>query len=158
MADVVLNDAEISNLIRERKEFPTNYESLFQTKAKRGHKEQELTSRKDDGSLFKIMLRQSRQNILDFSVILGYVPPNSTQIFRLRRYNGKSHEHTNKIEKEVFDDFHIHMATERYQQAGFKEDKYAQVTDAYSEIHGAMDCLIEDCNIVLPGSNQLRLL
>lgn len=34
MADIILNDMEISNLIKERKEFPLNYEILFQTKDK----------------------------------------------------------------------------------------------------------------------------
>lgn len=34
MADIILNDMEISNLIKERKEFPRNHEILFQTKDK----------------------------------------------------------------------------------------------------------------------------
>ena len=42
MADIILNDVEISNLIQEQKEFPPNYETLFQTKDKKGHKEQEI--------------------------------------------------------------------------------------------------------------------
>jgi hypothetical protein len=42
-----------------------------------------------------LVLRQSILNPLDFSIILAYRPPKSNQLFRLQRYNGKSHEHTN---------------------------------------------------------------
>jgi hypothetical protein len=44
----------------------------------------------------------------------------------LRRHNGKSHEHTNQIEAGAFYDFHIHRATERYQELGMREDAYAE--------------------------------
>lgn len=103
----ILTDSEVLQLIQEEKIFPKEYNSLFQMKEKKGHREQELTLKRIDGSLFKIILRQSRINILDFSVILGYMPPKSNIMFRLRRYNGKSHEHTNVIEKAVFYDFHM---------------------------------------------------
>ena len=52
-------------------------------------------------------------------------------LFRLRRYNGRSHQHTNKIEEITFYDFHIHTATERYQDAGYAEEHFAEVTDRY---------------------------
>lgn len=120
MTDIILNNVEISNLIQERKEFPPNYEILFQTKDKKGHKEQEITLPRSDGSQFKVIVRQNRINLLDFSLILGYMPPKTTALIRLRRYNGKSHQHTNKIERETFYDFHIHQTTERYQAAGFE--------------------------------------
>jgi len=55
---------------------------------------------------------------LDFSIILAYCPEASNQLFRLRRYNGKSHEHTNTIEADKFYNYHIHTATERYQELG----------------------------------------
>ncbi len=158
MADIVLNDKEISDLVQESKKFPTNYESLFQTREKKGHKEQELTLQRSNGSQFKVILRQNRINPLDFSLILGYVPPKTTALFRLQRYNGKSHQHTNKIERETFYNFHIHQATERYQAAGFDEDGFAVVSSEYADIHGALDCFIKDCSIVLPLNSQLKLL
>lgn len=154
---VVLNDQEIMQLIQEKKSLPQIYNELFQMKEKKGHKERDLILKRDDGSLFKIIVRQNTINVLDFSIILGYIPSGSNEVFRLRRYNGKSHEHTNTIEKESFYDFHIHTATQRYQEAGLKEDKYAQVTAAYSDIYSAMDCFVKDCNIALADSNQLRL-
>ena len=157
MADIILNDAEISNLIKEQKEFPPNYEALFQTKDKKGPREQEIILPRSDGSRFKVILRQNQINQLDFSLILGYIPPKTTALIRLRRYNGKSHQHTNKIEKETFYDFHIHQATERYQAAGFEEDGYAVVSKDYVDIQSALDCLVKDCSIIPPDNRQLKM-
>ena len=78
-------------------------------------------------------------------------------MLRLRRYNGKSHEHTNKIESETFYDFHIHSATERYQDLGMREDSFALPTDRYSNIEEAVDYLFEDCNFKAPEGQQGKL-
>lgn len=104
-----------------------------------------------------MILRQSTFNTLDFSVILGYQLPKSTQLFRLRRYNGRSHEHTNKIEGVTFYDFHIHQATERYQDIGLDEDTFAEATSRYQDMSGALQCLLADCAFEEPPSNQPRL-
>ena len=59
---------------------------------------------------------------------------------------------TRDIEKEIFYDFHIHTATERYQVLeNKKEDKYAEVTDRYGDFSGALDCLIEDAGFPPPA-------
>ena len=71
-------------------------------------------------------------------------------MFRLRRYNGRSHEHTNQIENDTFYDFHIHLATERYQELGAREDAYARPTDRYGTFRGALDCLFTDANFSVP--------
>lgn len=154
---MIFNDNEILQLIQEQKPFPKEYRSLFQMKEKKGHREQELTIKRNDGSLFKVILRLNRINVLDFSVILGYTPSKSNLLFRLKRYNGKSHEHTNSIEKVAFYNFHIHLATLRYQEAGLREDGYAEPSGAYVDIYSAMDCLIKDCNIILPDDKQPKL-
>lgn len=154
---IILNDHEILQLIQEKKTLPAEWKNIFQMKDKKGHKEQEITVKRNDESLFKIILRQSRINILDFSLILGYLAPRRKILFRLRRYNGKSHEHTNKIEGNSFYDFHIHTATERYQDAGFDEDGYAEISKSYSDIHSALECFRTDCNIVLPNKSQFSL-
>lgn len=90
-----LSEAEISRLLAERKSLPPDYRERIQTKPKHGHKERELDVTGADGSEFRLIFRQSEFNPLDFSVILAYRPPKKNQLFRLRRYNGKSHEHTN---------------------------------------------------------------
>jgi hypothetical protein len=95
--------------------------------------------------------------MLDFSVILGYKPPHVHSVFRLRRYNGKSHRHTNALEKEMpFYGFHVHTATERYQRPGFREDHFAVLTNRYSDFQGAILCLLEDYGF-LPPIEELSL-
>lgn len=155
--DYFLSDSEIEALIREEKKVSYGVNDFFKLKQKKGHKEHELTIARTDGSMFKIIIRVSAENPLDFSAILGFVPSNRTDVFLLRRYNGKSHEHSNRIEnEEPFYDFHIHTATEKYQREGPRAEYYAQVTDRYSDIHGAVNCLIQDCNVVL-GNKQITI-
>ena len=91
----ILSDKDIERLIMEKKPLPDNYKTKIMVKPKRGHKERELDVNGEDGNEFRLILRQSLFNTLDFSVILAYRPPQSNIIFRLRRYNGKSHKHTN---------------------------------------------------------------
>ena len=110
------------------------------------------------GSEFQIIVRQSIINALDFSIILAYSIPKSSVLFRLRRYNGRSHEHTNRVEGITFYDFHIHTATERYQEAGYTEEHYAEPTDRYADLSGAIQCLIQDCAFELPPGTQGSLL
>jgi hypothetical protein len=152
------SDQEIEELIRERKPLPQDCLSLIQFKPKLGHKEYDLNVRGDNGSDFRLILRQSRSNRLNFSVILGIIPVNTNQLFRLRRYNGKHSQHTNRIEKNKFYDFHIHLATERYQQIGVKEDEYAEPTDRFADFHTALQCMLDDCNFDVPEDPQLSFL
>ena len=153
-----LSEVDIRRLMIERKPLPPDFRDRIQVKPKRGHKERELDITGADGSEFRLILRQSTLNPLDFSVILAYRMPESNQLFRLRRYNGRSHEHTNTLEGETFFAFHIHMATERYQdQSGLREDAFAVPTDRFADLHGALRCLQEDCGLVLPASSQPSL-
>lgn len=141
---IVLTDEEIAALLAERKPLPPDYQTRIQTKLKRGHKERELEIKGDAGNDFRLVVRQSASNPFDFSVILIYCPLGTNQTFRLRRCNGRSHEHTNVLERVTFYDFHIHMATERYQELGTKEDSYAEPTDRFSDLGGAVDCPLAD--------------
>src|SRR5690349_10618777 len=128
-----LTDSEIHALLQEPKQLPRHYERLFGLRmSRRGHTEAQLDLTTDGGNRYRILLRQNKLNPLDFSAILGYYLPRTKKLFRLRRCNGKSHEHTNSIEGETFYDFHIHIATERYQMIGAEEDKYAMRTDRYT--------------------------
>jgi len=153
---VRFTDDQIEKLLRERKPLPSDYRVRLQLKPKRGHKERELVIKGETGSEFRIVLRQSDSNPLDFSVILMYGLPNSYQFFRLRRYNG-SHEHTNRLEGESFDDFHVHSATERYQDSGLREDAFALPSDRFADIQGALECMLRDCNFNVPGRSQVEL-
>lgn len=152
-----LTDEEIAVLINEPKPLPSNFRARLRTRPKRGHSEQDLDVTGENGGQFRLILRQSLLNTLDFSVILGVRPSDTSQIFRLRRYNGKSHEHTNALEAETFYDFHIHLATERYQELGIREDSYAVPTDRYADFEGALTSMIADCGFVLPVDPQTSL-
>jgi hypothetical protein len=143
---VRLTDEEIARLLAVKKPLPADFRRLLQLKPKRGHDERELETRSDDGSEFHLILRQSRLNRLDFSVILAYRLPGSTELFRLRRYNGKHGEHTNRLENgQSFYDFHVHLATARYQELGMAEDTFAEPTDRYSDLDSALQCMLEEC-------------
>jgi hypothetical protein len=117
-----LSDETIHQLLVEAKPLPPDFLERLQVKPKHGHKESEMDVTGNGGSEFQVILRQSNFNPLDFSIILAYRPPKTNQLFRLRRYNGKSHEHRNMIEGNTFYDFHVHTATQRYQEAGLRED------------------------------------
>ena len=150
------SDSEIAALVRERKPLPLDWRNRIRLRSrpKMGHNERDLKVTGNNGTEFRVILRQNRINPLDFSIILMVCAPQSNQLFRLQRYNGKSHEHTNQIERNTFYDFHIHMATERYQKIGTREDAYAEPTDRYGDFHGALRCLIEDTNLDIPPDAQ----
>ena len=151
------SDDEIARMIREKKLLSANYRSRLQLRAKRGHKERELDVPGENGTQYRVILRQSDFNVLDFSIILAVDLPDLNQLFRLLRYNGKSHEHTNQFEGETFYDFHIHRATERYQESGACEDAFAEVTDRYADFHSALRCMLEDCGFEAPDNAQPSL-
>ena len=125
--DLFLNDNQIDDLIAEEKRTKLVVRDIWNLKTRGVQKENDFTINRLDGSQFKIILRQNALNVLDFSAILGYIPKESNQVFKLRRYNGKSHQHSNRIEKQMFYDFHIHKATERYQSSGMKEESFAEL-------------------------------
>ena len=157
--DVFFSDKQIQELINMNKQMTVDPDSLFiGMKEKRGHKSAEHEIPQSDGSAFVIKVRISCENPLDFSVILGYTPAKSTKPFLLRRYNGRSHEHKNRLENEdAFYDYHIHLATERYQLEGSKEEYFAEASERYTTPKEALNCLITDCNISLPPESQLKL-
>lgn len=151
------SDKDIERMIREQKPLPVNYQSRIQLRDKRGHKEREWDVDGTQGGKYRVILRQSDFNTLDFSVILAVFPADTNQLFRLRRYNGKSHEHTNQIEADTFYNFHIHYATERYQDSGGREDAFAEPTDRYADFRSAVLCLLKDCGFMIPEGSQATL-
>jgi hypothetical protein len=152
-----LTDAEIAALLAERKPLARDFWSRLQPKEKRGHKERELDVAGESGTEFRLIVRQSVVNPLDFSVILAHRPAGTNQLFRLRRYNGRSHEHTNPIERQTFYDFHVHTATERYQELGLREDTYAEPADRFSDLEEALRCMLKECGFDGPEDPQASL-
>lgn len=154
-----MNDQDIQKLLEEKKVITLdNYHKLFAlSKIKGKHKEQEVLLNGTDKHEFIIKIRQSIINPIDFSVIVGFIPKERNKIFRLKRYNGKSHKHKNSLEKDEFYDFHIHTATQRYNDLGYDEEAYAQVSDKYSDLKSAIETMIKECNIIIPNGAQLSL-
>lgn len=151
----ILNETEISKLLDEPKQLPQSFRPLGTRKEKRGHYESEVNLTGTEGHTFQIRYRQNVIYPTDFSVILLYLPKRTNIARILRRYNGKSHEHTNKIEKITFYNYHIHTMTERYQREdGCSEDGYAEETDRYSTAEEALDCLIKDCSVRISNVNK----
>ncbi len=147
---LILTDEQILALISEQKTTPEGLVPLGKVVERNQHRRKEFELTSASGNNFVIVIRQSMINVLDFSVILGYRNPGFNTIFRLRRYNGKSHIHTNTLEREQFHDFHMHTATERYQLVGSKEDHFAQIDRRYYDLESAIGCLLKDCGFRSP--------
>jgi len=154
---VTLSDQDIADLIQEKKPLPPDYKTRLKLRRKRGHSEAALDITGAQGHEFRIILRQSEFNRLDFSVILSYLSSETNRLFRLRRYNGKCHQHTNSIEEHRFYEFHVHKATERYQQVGAKEEAFAEPDERFSTLGGALRCMLADCSFELPANMQEEL-
>jgi hypothetical protein len=152
MSHIRVTDAQVQQLLLEEKTVPAGLPSCQMT-GKGGYyrKSFEITGAR--GSEFVVKLRQSITNQANFSVILGYGIPGTYAVFRLRRYNGK-HWHSNVLENERFHEFHIHMATERYQRkSGYDEDHYAVPTADHYDLKSAVDALIQECGFSAQGLN-----
>ena len=152
MPIVPIRDETISQLISEEKPIPSGL-GIIPPRGmvlRNGHWQKSHELEGGSGNRFVVKIRQASANPRSFSVILGYVLPGSYTVFRLRRYNGKSHYHTNVLEKQTFYDFHVHTATERYQIPGFNEDHFAEITNRYYDLGSATQCLLNECGFHNP--------
>jgi len=154
---VQYDDNEIAGMIGVTKQLPLDCKARMRLKPKRGHLEREMDIDGSDGNKYRIVLRQNSVNPLDFSVILALHPAEAGKPFRLLRYNGKSHEHTNKIEGNRFFDFHIHKATSRYQELGAREDSYAEPSDSFWDLDSAFKAMMQAAGLVETGTQQPEL-
>ena len=148
---IILADDEIRALLLERKDIPEGLCPITKMTERHLHKRKNYALVGESGNEFEIAIRQSTLNMMDFSVILGYRLPRLFRVFRLRRYNGSSHQHTNTLEKQTLDGFHVHTATERYQALpGFKEDHFAETATSYYNLESAVQGLLSECGFKSP--------
>nr|WP_319539749.1 hypothetical protein [uncultured Methanospirillum sp.] len=154
---MILSDFEIQEYIGEKKRLKQKLRRLVFHKKNIGNEEARFEIVGETGRKYELLITRNSIFIESFSIVLLYVNELHTKRFRLRRYNGKHASiHKNFIEKTKFVDcFHIHYATERYQRAGYDEDKFAEETDRFTSIPEALDCLFADCNIML-GTGDTR--
>lgn len=151
-------DSQIQELRNEAKRLPEGYRARLlplPSRGRSGHRAVELRVIGERGHEFWIKLRMSETNPRDFSAILTVRIAGSSRHFHLRRYNGASHWHPNRIEGNKVRGFHIHHATERYQARGFSEEGYAIAADDYSTLESALDRLIDECGFVRPTQGGL---
>lgn len=148
---VTYTDAEIAALIEERKLVTERQIIRMMSISYHGYggiDQIQEDAQGNYGSKFRVILRQNQSISIDFSVVLAVQPVQGGRLFRLRRYDGE-HEHTNRLEfngrkKDKFYDFHIHTATERYQENNLPHDGYAEVTKRYHDIHDAVTHMLGD--------------
>lgn len=162
----ILRDSEIADLVAEKKLLPKNWQNQFSLKEKMGFQygERSIEISGEAGNMFRVIMRRNRINTFDFSIIIMFRDKDGKEC-RLVRYNGKHPSpHTNKWEKEqglpnykFGPAFHIHRATERYQEAGYMIDGFAEPTTSYHDFYSALDCFLKDNNLQGPKSPQLGL-
>ena len=135
---VDFSDEDIASLVGERKSLPSDWRERLRLRAKRGHEERDLDCTGELGSEFRVILRQNILNTLDFSVILAVRVPQSNRLFRLRRYNGRSHEHTNRIEGDTFYGYHTMAITSTWPRSDTKRSGHARTPTPRSQIGTAI--------------------
>ncbi len=127
----ILMDEEIAELLQEPKQLAHNWETRLRPHAKSNFKftQRDCEIEGKNGHIFRIIIRHNMVNPLDFSIILNFRDEDGAE-FNLCRYNGKHpSQHTNKLEKSeglpnssFRNAFHIHRATQRYQEEGLNID------------------------------------
>lgn len=140
-----MNDQEINRLINLEKTYSGgSIKWKIQRKSKRCDC---IFYSNDIGGYFVLYARQNEIDIDNYSCGLKLVISGKDDI-TLLRCNGSGHAHTNTLERENLDyECHIHIATERYANSGYKIDHFAFKTSDYNNLKGAITCLISMCNM-----------
>jgi hypothetical protein len=112
-----------------------------------------------EGDTFIAYMRQNKILDDDFSCGIVWKSPDGEQI-TIARYNGSSHNHTNKSDGETFvQQCHIHQATVMAVQRGWSVENYAVLAESYTCLDEAKLLLASDYVIsgLVPDTNQLPL-
>ena len=152
-------------MIAEPKRLPQDWQQQLATlRRKLSSRETAVVVQGADGSRFRVIVRQSRQNRQDFSVIL-LVETKLTPDFHLMRYDGGSHRHTNPMEgSRISFRPHIHRATARYQRAAkaqprkYRHDGFAFAVERFQDLTGAWNCFFDDVKLEPPVKGSARAL
>jgi hypothetical protein len=141
MSIEALSQAEIDELIACQKRV-INPSSRPKTEGKHIRRDYQVASL-DGRYEFVLFTRQSTMIAESFSAGLRWRSKTGEEVI-LMRCNGPDHTHGNAIERTRFElRRHVHRATERYLAAGRKAESFAEVTDAYRTLDGALHHLLQ---------------
>ncbi|WPQ37779.1 DUF6978 family protein [Achromobacter xylosoxidans] len=144
MAKDNLSDEEIDQLLSMPK-VVTNPRARMKTLERQEQWDYNVESTTTEDK-FALFVRQSTRLSASFSVGLRHLKGEDS--VTLMRCNGPSHPHRNHLEDERFGPHcHVHMATSRYLSVGKKDEGYAYITDAYTDVKGALGHLLSTCNV-----------
>lgn len=148
MAFESVSDAQIAELLSCPKRV-SNPQARTVSKGAHEQVNYKVSATDGSGHRFEVYQRQNLRTGMesDFSCGIRWLAPNGESL-TLRRYNGSSHPHKNHVENEEIDEtFHIHLATERYIKADRKAEGFAEETNRYQTVDGALHCLAADCKL-----------
>ncbi len=148
MAFESLTDDKIADLLNCSKRL-TNPQTRSKTMEGREQLNYRVVATDGSGHEFEVYKRQNLRDGMedDFSCGISWIAPNG-ETLTLKRYNGSNHNHPNHLEKTSLGySCHVHIATEKYIKANRKAEGFANVTDRYSSLEGALHCLVTDCKI-----------
>ena len=141
MSIEALSQAEIDALITCPQQV-INPSSRVKTEGKHIRRDYHVASL-DGRHEFVLFTRQSTMIVESFSAGLRWRSKTGEEVI-LMRCNGPDHTHGNPIERTRFEfRRHVHRATERYLAAGRKAESFAEVTDAYRTLDGALHHLLQ---------------
>lgn len=102
--------------------------------------------------------RQHARYPTNFTV--GVIYRTAGHTYRLLRANGlHPGGHVNHLEGTSFGtSFHVHRASERYQQAGFDIDGYAEQSDEFTSFEQAFSFVERVASLRAPSGDESRLL
>ena len=95
------------------------------------------------GGTLTVRARVNRRYREDYSAILALTTDGGSE-YRLLRCNGRGHVHANALDPGpvMANTPHVHRLTERYQRdKNCSGDGFAELTNAYSDVHGAIEHL-----------------
>lgn len=143
-----ITDIKIAELLSITK---TVSNARSKSKEKDGHEQYNYKLQSQTGEYeFELYTRQNLREGMedDFSCGISWLSSNG-EVFTLKRYNGPSHVHRNQLENTfITQKPHIHISTEKYVRANRKPEGFAEETNRYNSLKGALHCLVIDCNIV----------
>ncbi len=140
-----LTDEKIARLLALPKRVE-NPQSREKTEGK--HKRRDYRVVSEDGAhRFTLFTRQSTKIPDGFSAGLLWHAKSGEDVILLR-CNGSDHPHPNVLERQRIEyHCHVHLLTERYILANRKGEGFAEVTEAYHTLAGALNELVHRANI-----------